>query len=81
MGSRRARGSCKPVSLPSCEPPCSQAVSGDHPDPHKEESECRAQVGITQGIVPARFPNRCSTPISAHHGILLRSWEKQEGKQ
>lgn len=56
MGSRRARVSCKPVSLPSCEPPCSQAVSGDHPDPHKEESECRAQVGITQGMSPPGSP-------------------------
>lgn len=79
MGSGRARGSCKPASLPSCEPPCSQTVSGEHPDPPKEESGCRAQVGITQGMSPPGCPT--DAPLSAHPGMLLRSWEKQERKQ
>lgn len=77
--SRQARGSCKPASLPSHKPPRSQAVSAEHPDPPKEEGECRPQVRITQGMSAPGCPT--DAPLSAFPGMLLRSWEKQEGKQ
>lgn len=73
-GSGRARSCCKPVLLPIHKLPCSWTASGKHPDPPKEQSEHRAKVGLTQGVFP-------QAPLSAHPGMLLRSWEKQEGKQ
>lgn len=39
----------------------------------------QSPVGMTQGMPLPGCPT--DAPHSAHSGVLLRSWEKQEGKQ